>query len=253
MEKKKNVFDISNDVNYLDQIVNSNYDFDTFIEGNCNHLARSSALIVAESNYKKPLNPFIIYSKHGQGKTHLALAIYNKIRKEKPKNNVIYEECEWFLNKFIESIKNNNINDFFDFYLQLDTLIIENIDSLEDKEATQKALTSIFDKLYMANKQMIFTTTVLPKYFNNFDLKLLSRLKSGLIVSINKPDYKTRIKILKAKNKFYNYNISDDVLMLFAQKTDSVRVLVNTLVSIAAKASILKRNIDAEFVKINLY
>ena len=252
-QRGQNHFNPNTPLKKLTAKVSTNYTFETFIEGDCNRLALKSALQVAEEPGEALFNPLIIFSETGLGKTHLAQAVYNKITGEKPDYKLVYIGCEEFCNQYIEAIKNNNKNDFLDFYLQLDVLLIDDLQYLEGKSNTQESLTKIFDHLYLSGKQMVFITSVLPIGFLDFNLRLKSRVNRCFMVTLKKPEYNTRCEILKKKAKQldkHNVEIPENVLMYIAERFDSnVRELECAIVSILGTAIKLNINIDLEFAK----
>lgn len=238
---------------YLTAKVSANYTFETFIEGDCNCLALKTALQVIEEPGEALFNPLIIFSETGLGKTHLAQAMFNKIIIEKPDYKIVYTGCEEYCNQYIEAIKKNKKNDFLDFYLQLDVLLIDDLQYLEGKSNTQESLTTIFDHLYLSGKQMVFITSVLPIGFSDFNLRLKSRVNRCFMLTLKKPEYITRLEILKKKAKQldkHNVEIPENVLIYIAERFDSnVRELECAIVSIMGTALKLNINIDLELAK----
>ena len=118
----------------IDSQLNETYRFDNFIEGDCNRLARSAGIAVAKKPGKTSFNPLFIFGDVGLGKTHLAQAIGNQVSEHFSEKSVLYVSSEKFTNQFIESLQNNAVSDFVNFYQQIDTLIIDDIQFLENKE-----------------------------------------------------------------------------------------------------------------------
>ena len=133
---------------YQDSNLNKEYSFDTYIEGDCNRLARSAGYAVATKPGVTSFNPLMIYGGVGLGKTHLVQAIGNKIKETEPNNFVLYVASEKFANQFIESLKNNNLQDFTNYYLNADTLIIDDVQFFRDKVKTQEIFFHIFNHLH---------------------------------------------------------------------------------------------------------
>src|SRR6185437_5130782 len=160
--------------------LNPNYTFDTFIEGDCNRLARSAGFAVSEKPGITSFNPLMIYGGVGLGKTHLVQAIGNHIKQNLPNKFVLYVSSEKFSNQFIEAISNNKLQDFNHFYLQVDVLIIDDIQFFSGKEKTQDIFFQIFNHLHQSGKQLIMTSDRSPKELKGLQERLLSRFKWGL-------------------------------------------------------------------------
>jgi len=147
----------------VDPQLNRNYTFDTFIEGECNRLARSAGFAVANKPGGTSFNPLMIYGAVGLGKTHLAQAIGNEVRKNLPDKLVIYVSCERFCQQFVDSLKNNTINDFLNFYQAMDVVIMDDVHNFAGKEKTQDVFFHIFNHLQQSGKQIILTSDRAPK------------------------------------------------------------------------------------------
>ncbi|MCK4288628.1 MAG: ATP-binding protein, partial [Bacteroidales bacterium] len=139
------------------QLVES-YSFDNFVEGDCNRLARSAGYAVAESPGKTSFNPLFIYSNVGLGKTHLAHAIGIQVKYNFPNKTVLYVSTEQFIVQYIDSVRNNNQNDFVHFYQMIDVLIMDDIQFISGKEKTQDIFFHIFNHLHQKSKQLIITS-----------------------------------------------------------------------------------------------
>mgnify|MGYP000940630718 FL=1 len=124
--------------------LNKNLNFDNFIEGDCNRLARAAGYAIAKNPGKTAFNPLFIYSSVGLGKTHLAHAIGLETKKNFPELTVLYVNAETFIQQYIEAARGNNINDFVHFYHLLDVLIIDDIEFLVSKPKTQEVFFHIF-------------------------------------------------------------------------------------------------------------
>ena len=147
---------IEEDVQYSN--LNPNYDFDNYIEGDCNRLARSAGIAVAEKPGITSFNPLMIYGGVGLGKTHLIQAIGNKISSANKKNFVLYVSSEKFTTQFTDAIKNNSIQGFTNYYLQVDTLIIDDVQFFSNKEKTQEMFFHIFNHLHQNGKQIVMSS-----------------------------------------------------------------------------------------------
>ncbi|PWJ44884.1 chromosomal replication initiator protein DnaA [Sediminitomix flava] len=233
--------------------LNPEYTFDTFIEGDCNRLARSAGIAIAKKPGATAFNPLVIYGGVGLGKTHLVQAIGQEIKRRYPDNFVLYVTCEQFTTQFIEALKSNSVQQFTNYYLQVDTLIVDDIQFLSGKEKTQENFFHIFNHLHQRGKQILMTTDCPPKSLKGLQERLLSRFKWGLTADIQKPDFETRLAIVQQKLVSEGMMVPEDVLEYLAYNIDSnIRELEGVLISLIANASLMKKEIDLEMAKSTL-
>jgi chromosomal replication initiator protein len=238
------------DIFKYDFQLNHNYTFDTFIEGDCNRLARSAGYAVAQRPGITSFNPLMVYGGVGLGKTHLAQAIGNDINENIPGKSVIYVPAEKFTQQFIESVKINKIQEFQNFYNKIDILILDDVQFLSGREKTQEIFFHIFNHLHQLGKQIIMTSDCPPKDLKGLEERLLSRFKWGLTADLQQPDFETRIAIIQRKMQADGINIPDNVLEYLAYSVDTnIRELEGVLISIIAHASLMKKDIDLELAK----
>ncbi|WP_316747639.1 chromosomal replication initiator protein DnaA [Pedobacter gandavensis] len=234
----------------VDPQLNSNYTFDTFVEGDCNRLARSAGHAVAAKPGATSFNPLMIYGASGLGKTHLAQAIGNEIRQNLPDKLVIYLSCEKFCQQFVESLKNNTINDFVNFYQAMDVIIMDDIHNFAGKEKTQDIFFHIFNHLHQSGKQIIITSDKSPKDLTGLEERLLSRFKWGLSADLQIPELETRIAILRKKMYADGIDLPDEVVEYVANNIDNnVRELEGAMVSLLAQSTMNKKEIDLQLAK----
>jgi chromosomal replication initiator protein len=234
----------------VDSQLNSQYTFDTYIEGSCNRLARNAAMAIASKPGGTAFNPLVLYGDVGLGKTHLAHAAGNAITSEKPQMKVLYVTTERFTNQVIQSIKNNATSDFMNFYQMIDVLIIDDIQFLANRQKTQEIFFNIFNQLHQNGKQIILTSDRPPKDLMDVQDRLVSRFKWGLSADLQAPDYETRRAILEAKMKREGLQISDEVaeFVCFNIKK-SIRELEGVLISLVAQSTLNRREIDIDLAR----
>ncbi len=230
-------------LNIHPQLIDS-YNFENFIQGDCNRLARSAGLAVGQNPGKTSFNPLLIYSANGLGKTHLAHAIGIEVKTHFPEKTVLYVSSEQFTNQFIDSVRNNNQNDFIHFYQMIDVLIVDDIHCLAGKEKTQDVFFHIFNHLHQSGKQIVISSDLPPVEMKGIEPRLLSRFKWGLSADLQVPDYETRLAILQ--KKIYNDGVEmpDEVIDLIATSiTTNIREMEGALISILAQSSMNKKEI----------
>ncbi len=225
--------------------VNKNYNFDNFIEGSCNKLARNAALAISKNPGKTAFNPLIIHGGVGLGKTHLVHAIGNEVVKMNPGARIILTNTERFTNQIIKALKDNTIYDFISSFQLVDLFIIDDIQFLEDRSKTQEIFFNIFNFLHQREKQLIITSDKSPAELKGIQERLISRFKWGLITELQRPDLETRIKILESKASRDELHIPGEVLNFIGYNVkDSIRDLEGVLVSLSAHSTLNGKKID---------
>ena len=232
--------------------LNPALNFDNYIEGDCNRLARSAGWSIAQKPCHNIFNPMFIYSEVGLGKTHLAHAIGLQTKANFPDKIVLYVSADLFYQQFMEALKNNNRDDFIYYYQQVDVLIIDDIQFLGtgNKEKTQETFFHIFNYLQQKGKQIIITSDKAPVEISGFDSRLLSRFKWGLTADLQVPDKDTRIAILKKKLTNSGVEFPEEVIEYLALRiTSNTRELEGAMIAILAQASLNRCEINVELAK----
>jgi len=234
----------------IDPQLNPNYTFDSFIEGDCNRLARSAGQAVAKKPGGTAFNPLVIFGDVGLGKTHLGHAIGNEVLKKHQNKSVLYVSSEKFTNQIIQSIKNNAVNDFVNFYQFVDVLIVDDIQFLANKQKTQEIFFHIFNQLHQSGKQLILTSDRPPKDMDGMEERLISRFKWGLSADLQAPDLETRMAIFEAKMNREGVELPNDVSEFICYNIkNNIRELEGVLVSLVAQSSLNRREMDLGLAK----
>lgn len=235
----------------IDSQLNKSYTFDNLIEGDFNRVARKAGLAVAQRpGHDNPFNPLIVYGGSGLGKTHLAHAIGNEIKRINSSINVLYVSTETFINQFISHAKANSINVFINVYQSTDVLIIDDVHNFAKADKSQDAFFTIFNHLHQSGKQLVLTSDRAPKDLMDLQDRLLSRFKWGLMTDLQCPDYESRIAILTFKMKKEGLEIPEKVIQYLAYNiSTNVRELEGAMVSLLAQSSLNKKEIDIELAK----
>jgi len=234
----------------IESQLNPNYNFDSFIEGDSNRLARSAGMAVANKPGGTSFNPLLIYGGVGLGKTHLAHAIGVEIKDKYPDKTVLYISSERFTQQFIESVKSNTRNDFIHFYQMIDVLIIDDVQFLSGKKGTQDVFFHIFNHLHQNGKQVIITSDKAPVDMQDIEQRLLSRFKWGLSAELQVPDYETRVSILENKLFRDGVEMPEEIIDYIAKNIKSnVRELEGVLVSMIAQASFNRKEFTLGLTK----
>ncbi len=212
--------------------LNPKYTFDNFIIGPFNENAYAASQAVLK-NPGHSYNPLFIHGNTGYGKTHLIQALGNHLKKAFTDIKVHYTTSERFASDYISSTQGSRINQFKEKYRKYDVLIMDDIQFLSKKEATQNELFHLFNILHENNKQIIFSSDMHPNLIPDVADRLKSRFNQGIIIDIQAPDHESRAQIIKTKAKSLNVNLSDEIITYLADVVDgNIRELegaVNTL------------------------
>jgi chromosomal replication initiator protein len=224
----------------IDSNLNSNYVFDRYIEGDCNRLARSAAMAIAENPGKNSFNPLFVYGGTGLGKTHLIQSIGNKIKHDfGDEFAVLYVSSETFTNEFVQAIRNNRASEFSIFYRHIDVLIVDDIQFFSGKEKTQEEFFHIFNALHQEGKQIILSSDRAPKDIPDIEDRLISRFSWGLSADLQIPEYETRYAILERKANDNGISLDSDIIEFIAHNFKStVRDLEGAIIKLLATASL---------------
>lgn len=234
----------------IDPQLNEKYTFESFIEGDCNQLARSAGLAIADRPGKNSFNPLIIYGDVGLGKTHLAHAVGHRVLELHPGKVVLYVATDKFTQQIIQSIKNHAVNDLINFYQFVDVLIVDDIQFLANKQKMQEIFFNIFNHLHQQGKQIILTSDRPPKDMEGIEERLISRFKWGLTADLQVPDLETRMAILLSKSNKEGVDIPQNVTEFICYHIkNNIRELEGALISLIARSSLNQREIDVPLAK----
>ncbi|OFZ14222.1 MAG: chromosomal replication initiator protein DnaA [Bdellovibrionales bacterium GWA2_49_15] len=236
-------------------LIDSSKTFDTFIVGNSNAIAHATALAVASDPSRQgkqcKYQCLYIHSDSGLGKTHLLHAIANKVREIYPNLVVALVTARDFTKEMVSSIQDKTMADFQKKYSEVvDILMVDDIHELRNKPATQNEFFHIFNELQNRGKQLVFTSDKLPSEIDGIPERLRTRLQWGLLIDIQRPDFETRLAILKRKSAELDLYLQEDIFQLMASNlTHSIRELEGYLIRLSAHKDLLKVEIDIEMAK----
>ena len=230
--------------------LNPVYCFENLIVGECNKMGFTAGESISAAPGKTAFNPLFLFGGPGLGKTHLAQAIGIAIKKKYPELVVLYVPANRFKTQFMDAVAvKNKLTDFLAFYQKMDVLIMDDIQDLMGP-STQNAFFNIFNHLHQSGKQLIFTSDRAPADLENFEVRLLSRLKWGLSVELQKPDYQTRLNMLKARAFREGVKLADNVLEFLATRIKSnFRELEGALISLIANATLAHKEVTVELAE----
>ena len=237
------------------KLFNPKFNFENFVVGGNNRFAYAASLAVAESP-AEAYNPLFLYGGSGLGKTHLMQAIGIQVIKNDPTSNVLYISSETFTNELIEAINTQNTNQFKEKYRNIDILLIDDIQFLEGKEATQEEFFHTFNTLYENNKQIVISSDRPPSNLQKLDERLTTRFGFGITADVQPADFETRVAILKKKIELAEIELDSDieeVCNLIAEKIKyNIRELEGAMNRMISFSEIMNNRIDLDFAKIVL-
>ena len=235
-----------------DQNLNPRFLFDNFVVGPSNRFCYAASLAVAESP-AKAYNPLFIYGPVGLGKTHLMQAISHQIKVNHPNIHSCYISSERFTNELIEAIRHRSTTQFRQKYRNIDVLLIDDIQFIAGKEATQEEFFHTFNTLHNNRKQIIISSDRPPKEIVNLEERLRSRFAWGLITDVQPPDFETRVAILRKKIEREPVNVPDDVIDFIAEQIKTnIRELEGALIRVIAYSLLEEKLISLEMTKVIL-
>lgn len=248
--KLKNPFELASNRIQIDSQLNPSYTMESFIEGNCNRLARSAGMAIARNPGGTAFNPLLIYGGSGLGKTHLAQAIGLEVKQNYPNKVVLYVSTNIFQTQFTEAVRRNEVNDFMHFYQLIDVLILDDIQELAGKTGTQNTFFHIFNHLHQSGKQLILTCDKSPAELEGMEDRLLSRFRWGLSAEIKSPDYETRKEIVINKARKDGIDFSEDIIEYLCKYVDNnVRELEGAMISLLAQSTFNKKDLTLDVVR----
>lgn len=230
--------------------LNSNFTFDNFVEGKSNQLAKAAAQQVAD-NPGSSFNPLCIYGGVGLGKTHLMLAIGNRLLENKPNANIVYLHSEGFVAEMVRALQHNTINEFKRYFRTVDALLIDDIQFFAGKERSQEEFFHTFNTLIDGKQQIILTCDRYPKEVVGLEERLKSRFGSGLPQLVEPPELETRVAILQKKAEQEEFDLPQEVAFFIAKRMPTnIRELEGALRRVIANAQFTsQKTITLDFAR----
>lgn len=241
---------VSQPVGDIDPQLNARYNFENYCCSMSNKVAWGIGQSIANDPSIKTFNPLFIFGPTGVGKTHLIQAIGIRIKERDPRAKVLYVTARLFQSQYTTAESKGTTNSFFHFYQSIDTLIIDDIQDLRDKPATQNTFFHIFNHLHQHGKQIIMSSDCSPAEMEGFEARLLSRFRWGMSVKLEMPDLELRRKVLERKAEQDGLELSGEVIdCIAANVTDSIRELEGVVVSLIGRATVLNVDVSLDLAR----
>lgn len=229
--------------------LNSEFTFDTFVEGKSNELAKAAATQVA-SNSGIAYNPLLLYGGVGLGKTHLMQAVGNEILNSNPQAHVVYLHSQRFVQDMVKALQQGTMQDFMHYYRSVDALLIDDIQFFAKKLRSQEEFFHVFNALLERGHQMVLTCDRYPREIDGLEERLKSRFVWGLTVEVEPPELETRVAILMKKAEAEKVDLDPAVAFFIAERIRSnVRELEGALRRVIANARFTGARISIDQVK----
>lgn len=225
------------------------YTFDNFIVGNSNKYPHAAALAVAD-NPGGAYNPLFIYGNSGLGKTHLLLAIGQRIHQRKPTAKIAYIKGDEFTNQMVKAIQTGTAESFRKKYRNVDLFLVDDVQFIAGKQQTQEEFFHTFNNIYEAGNQIVITADRPPIEMAKLEDRLRTRFEGGLLADIQPPDLETRMAIIRKKSSQFGMSLSDEVVEYIAGAIQSnIRQIEGVVKRLTAYSSILNNKIDLNAAK----
>ena len=225
------------------------YTFDRFVVGPSNKFAHAAAIAVAE-NPGRAYNPLFIYGNSGLGKTHLLLAIGQRIHDHNPESRIVYVSGDDFTNDMVHSIRNGTMDEFRNKYRSVDLLLVDDIQFIAGKQSTQEEFFNTFNNIYNDGHQIVITADRPPMEMSLLDDRLRTRFEGGLMADVQPPDLETRTAIIRNKAAQLGMSLPDDVVTFIAENiTSNVRQIEGVVKRLTAYREIMDDGITINSVK----
>ncbi|MGI9389183.1 MAG: chromosomal replication initiator protein DnaA [Boseongicola sp.] len=234
--------------------LDARFTFDSFVVGKPNELAHAAARRVAEGG-TVTFNPLFLYGGVGLGKTHLMHAIAWELRKRDPDLRIVYLSAEQFMYRFVQALRDKDMISFKQLFRSVDVLMIDDVQFIAGKDATQEEFFHTFNALVDQRKQIIVSSDRAPTEISGIEDRIVSRLQSGLVVDLHPTNYELRLGILQQKveqhsAQFPNLEIADGVLEFLAHRiSTNVRVLEGAMMRLFAFGALVGREITLELTQ----
>ncbi len=229
--------------------LNSGFNFDTFVEGKSNELAKAAAIQVA-GNAGNSYNPLLLYGGVGLGKTHLMQAVGSEILKRNPNAHVVYLHSQRFVQDMVKALQQGTMQDFMQYYRSVDALLIDDIQFFAKKLRSQEEFFHVFNALIECDHQIVLTCDRYPREIDGLEERLKSRFVWGLTVEVEPPELETRVAILMKKAEAEQVDLDPTVAFFIAERIRSnVRELEGALRRVIANARFTGRHISVAQVK----
>jgi len=220
-----------------------------FVVGPCNRMGQAAAVSTVEAP-GEAANPLVLYGPVGTGKTHLLEGIYGGLRKTHPDWRVLFVTSEEFTNRFVQARRLGKFSSFRKHFRECDALLIDDLQFLAGKPATEEEFLHTFDALQVDGRLVVITADCHPKLAGDFSPLLADRLVGGAAWGLTPPDRETRLSILRHKAARGELPLPEPVLDFLAdQLRGNVRELEGGIHSVRHYSQVTGRAIDLDLAR----
>lgn len=237
-------------INRMDDGLNPELNFDNFVNGSNSDIAYAAARAVGDNVTNNKYNPLFLSGDVGLGKTHLIQAVGLKVKENHPNLKILYTNSRDFTSEVINGIRFGKIANVRKKYHSVDLFLVDDIQFLENKESTQEEFFHIFNELIDKKKQIIITADRYPREIKNLEERLVNRFNSGMVARVGRPDFETRVAIIRNRVEQMAIPLDDENINLIASSVKkNVRDILGILIHLEASWSLLNQDISLESTK----
>ena len=149
--------------------------------------------------------------------------------------------------RFVRALREQNTVDFKAQFRSVDVLMIDDVQFIGGRDATQEEFFHTFNALVDQGRQIILSADQSPSELEGLEDRLKSRLNCGLVADIHTTTYELRLAILEMKAEKLNIDAPRKVIEFLAHKiTANVRELEGALNRVAAHTQLVGRELTLE-------
>lgn len=227
--------------------VQPGFTFENFAVSSTNQMAHAAAEAVSK-NPGTAYNPLFVWGGTGVGKTHLMLAVAQRVLKQNPEAKVLYCMSEEFTSEIVDAIRNKSTQVFKNRYRKLDLLMLDDVQFLAGKVAAQEEFFHTFNTLLREGGQVLLTSDRPPSEIQKMEQRLVGRFEAGLVIDISPPDFELRTAIALIKAAARGVNLPMDVAQTIAAGIENPRKIEGFITLVLTQTNGSVNNISVDFV-----
>lgn len=235
---------------FCDSHLSPAYRFDNYCIGDSNAIAARIAQHIADGGDEKGLSQLFVYGKSGVGKTHLLHAIGNRMLDIDNSKRIVYIAANQFRMLLSEAIKKDKVTNFIKWFQEIDTILIDDLQELAEKEATSKRLLEILNYMRLQGKTIVITSSKAPSELKSLLPELKDRVLQGHVEYIATPDITLCKRILVQKAHNFGLDLEENVINLIVERCGQSPFRIESIVAgLYARIKLLNQTITIDTVK----